>query len=408
MLQTRACAEALAQSGVKLAPLVGEWDHSVRPDWAHGAADLVDVPAKVQVHVAVVVPLSDELQFTHEQLRRELERSLASVLLWRLALERVGTEHVADFVLGLNPGLSATTCLALGHGGLDFRLDVLGLTVLIQDVEAERLRIDAESQTTVAFKAIASNGLLTQLEGASGQSDEVFLDVSVIAEDFQLIDADEHSEVIAFSRAEWLNQKLFTSHRGQLVKAAEVHLRVWQLGVERRVDLLHVAGDERVKALALLRDELDAGATIQNSANIRVDDLKDALFQRLLRVEVGILERGAGGLDADLWPTTALGLERILVFRGARFILIGASAAEFHVVCELRLSERGGHGGWLLDYGANHIRDIGDGATLEGVDEWRFASEHLGDAALNAVDVTAGEIIDRCDVDTIVWHGILR
>lgn len=435
LLQTGRAGGAGKRLTVKAATLVENRAHVLRADRLERTGDLVDVLPVVTELVLVVVAVVGPLQLTHRELRGETEGAFAHVGLGNQTLEALAGDHEENFVRsrgGGDPSRVAALAVAVGHSGLDDRLDRGDRSVLVDGRGADGLLVDTEGEATVTHELVTADAVLTELERTGGQIEEVFLDIGVVAEDFDLVGGSENLEELAVLAGERLGKHLLAEEGADLVQRLEVHRRVRIDQRERGVDLLHVAGQIAREGLGAVADVLDAGLDQKLEPDVGVDDLEDRLLQRNLGLQVAALEGGASSLDVDAGTSTAEGLELIEVLgradgirsdrgvgrergalgdgatpvRGARLSNRGVGTeAQVGVIDEDRSSDAVRGEGDFLNDGTDDVRAVGEGAAINRVDVGALASENAGDLAHDAVDVFRREILDRGQTDIGCCHS---
>ena len=357
-LETSRAGRAGQRQTVKRATLVDDGADVLRTDRLNRTLNLVDVLTKVTVQVAVVVAEVGPLQFAHRKLRSELEGSLTSVRLGDEALERFASDDEHDLVRSTNPSRVTALSEAVVHRLADDRVDQNEVSASVEASSPERLLVDAEGESTVAHELVASDALLAEAEGASGQTDQVLFDISVIAEVFDLICARQDLEEFSVTGREGFSQHLFAQEAADLVERLEVHRGVREDGRELRVERLHVAREVLCERTGAVGDKLDARLDQVLVPDVSVDDLQDGLLKRDLSLQIASLECRASLLDADTGTSTAKGLELEAVLGAADEIRVGANATECGVIDENRSRERGRRNSHFLDNRANHVRDV--------------------------------------------------
>ncbi len=360
---------------------------------------------KVSVEVAVVVAEVGPLQFAHSKLRSEFEGTLASVRLGDEALERIASNDEHHFVRSGDPSRVAALSETVRHGSADNRVDQDEIAVAIEASRTKRLLIDAEGESTVAHELIARDALFAEAEGASRETNQVLFDIGVIAEVLDLIRARHDLEEFPVTGCERLSEHLFTQERADLVEGLEVHRSVRKDGGELRSDLLHVTSEVRGERLSAVGNKLDARLDQVLIADVGVDDLKNGLLQRHLSLKVATFERSASLLDADTGSSATQGLKLELVLGASDLVRGRANATQGGVVHERRRSQRSSGDRHFFDNGTDHVRDVGQGAAIDGVDVGRFTSKNSTDLPNDTVDIFGREILDRRQRDTIVSHS---
>lgn len=413
-LQAGRARDASFEAGVELATLVGERHNSMRPDRLIGSADLVDVLPVIEEQVAVVVALSNPLKFAHSKLRRKLEGSFTAIALRGKSSKAVTSDQEPDLVFRGDPRGIAASAFAVLDGDADFRLDQVGhgandnstsSSDRSHGVEAERLTVNAESEAAVALELVASQSIVAEFERTRCDIQEIFFDIGVVAESFNLVDRGNHHEEIAALSAERLGEKILAKERSELIERAEIHLGIGQRVIERLIDFLGVAGEKVIEGDTLFGQKLDTGTLEKRSANVGVHDLKDSFFQSHLSLEIGTFERRTAGFYANARTAAAQRLQLVLVFGGTDFIGISTLTAELRIVSEFGLRERSRHDGALLDDRADDIRNVRNSSTLEDVHVGRLAGKNFADLSYDAVDIFSCELSHSAELNTIIWHN---
>lgn len=362
----------------------------------------------VSVEVAVVVPEVGPLEFTHRKLRSELEGALTGVGLRNKALECITGDDEAHFVGSVHPsGIPALGKAVCDRRGND-RVDQHEVAGSIKPSGTQGLLVDPKRKPTVTLELVARDGFLTQLERSSGEVEQVFLHVSVVAKVFDRVGAQHHLEEFAFLGRKRLSEHLFTEECAELVECAEVQRTIWQCLSKLRVDVLHVAGEVAAERRGRVDDVFDSRLDQVLVPDVSVDDLQDCLLKRDLRLQVAALEGCASLLHANTRAGPAQCLQLELVLSGSNNVRSGTNAAERGVIDECGSSQRGGRHGHLFNNGADHIRHIRQSAAVDGVDVGRFAGQNASDLAYDTVYVFAGEILNSRQRDTIIGHGGFR
>lgn len=369
-------------------------------------ADLVDVLTEVKEQVAIVITLSNPLEFTHRELRSELESSFARVTLRSQTREAVTSNHKSNLIVSVNPSWIATSSTAIGNSNTNLRLDKDRTSLAIKGIKAQWLRVNAESKTAITLELIASQSIVSELERTSSNIVEVFFDIGIIAESLNLVNRSDHHKEVTSRGAKWLSKQIFAKERSELVESFEIHLRIRERIVEFRVNGLRLASDKSVKGKTLFGQELYTRAIQKSRTDIRVHDLEDAFFQSHLGLEICTFERSARSFYADTRTTTTQRLQLVGILGRANFVSISTSSTKRDIIAECRICEAGLKNCSFLNNRADNIRDIRNRSTLEDIHVRRFASKNLANLSYNSVCVFCGEILNRRQVNTIVCHNI--
>lgn len=360
---------------------------------------------EVAIQVAIVVAEIGPLKLTHSELGSELEGSFTNILLGNEALECLASDDERHFIRGGNPSRVAALGKSVRNGGRNDGVDKNQVAGTIKPSRTERLLVDAEGKPAITHELVAGDGLLTKLEAASGQVEQVFLDIGIVAQVLNLVGGSEDLEELAIFRRERLCKHLFAEEGSDAIEGLEVERGIGKDGRKLRVDLLHVASQILGERLGAIDHILDAGLDQILITDVGIDKLKDRLFERNLRLEVGTLEGGAGLLDANTGTGSTEGLELELILRGTNLVGSGTNAAKGGVIDEGRSGEGSGGNCHFLNNAADDIRNIRERAAVDGVDVWTFAGENSTDLSDDAVDILGGEVLDRGQGDTIVRHN---
>lgn len=360
---------------------------------------------EVAIQVAIVVAEVGPLKLTHSELGGELEGSLANILLGDEALESLASDDECHFIRGRHPSRVAALGESVRDGSRNDGVNKDQVAGTIEPGRTERLLVDAEGKPAIAHELITADGLLTKFEAASGQVEQVFLDISIVAQVLNLVGGSEDLEELAIFRRERLCKHLFAEEGSNAIEGLEVERSVGEDGRKLRVDLLHVASQILRERLGAVDHILDSGLDQILVADVSVDKLEDRLFERNLRLKVGTLEGGAGLLDANTGTGATEGLELELILRGTNLVGSGTNAAKGGVIDEGRSGEGSGRNCHFLNNAADDIRNIRERAAGGGVDVGTFAGENSTDLSDDAVDILGGEVLDRGQGDTIVRHN---
>ena len=228
---------------------------------------------KVTVQVTVVVPEVRPFQFAHSKLRRKLEGAFARVGLRNQPLERISCDDEHDLVRSTHPSRVTALSEAVVHGLADDRVDQNEVAAAVEASRPERLLVDAEGEAPVAHELVASNALFAEAERTSGQTDQVFLDIGVIAEVLDLIRARHDLEELPVTGSERFSEHLFAQEAADLVQRLEVHRGIREDCRELRVERLHVTREVLCERLSAVGDKLDARLNQVLVPNVSVDDL---------------------------------------------------------------------------------------------------------------------------------------
>lgn len=394
LLETSRAGRAGERQTVKRAPLVDDSADVLRTDRLNRTLDLVDVLTKVTVQVAVVIPEVGPLQFAHRKLRSEPEGSLTSVRLGDEALERFASDDEHDLVRSTHPSRVTALSEAVVHGLADDRVDQNEVAASVEASRPERLLVNAEGEAPVAHELVASNALFAEAERTSGQTDQVFLDIGVIAEVLDLIRARHDLEELPVTGSERFSEHLFAQEAADLVERLEVHRGIGKNCRELRTERLHVTREVLCERLSAVGDKLDARQNQVLVPNVSVDDLKDGLLQRDLSLQITALECRASLLDADTGTSTAKGLELEAVLGAANEVRVSANATQGGVIDENGGRERGRRNSHFLDNGTNNVRDVRKRSTIDGVNIGRLPGENPANLTNDTVNVFGGEVLN--------------
>jgi len=410
-LQAGSHRAARKRHTIKWAAFVEHRDHILRTDWLDSPLNLVDVLTVIPVEVTIVVAEVSPLQLSHGELRGKLEGSFANIALRGEALEGVTGDHKTNLVRRIHPSRVAALSEAVGNdtgddwGYQDRQGGVVVVWVTEETSCTQRLLIDSEREAAIALEGVATDCLFAQLEGAGRETNQVFLDISIVAQILDLVVAEEAFEELAIGSLKWFGKHLLAEERADLVERLEVQGAVREDRSKAGVDLLHVTGEVRVEALSRVHDIFDAGLDKVLIPNVSVDDLHDGLLKRDLSLKVRALESRASLLDADARACTTKGLKLEGVLSGADLIRIRSNTAEGSVIDEYWSSKAGLRNRHFLDNGTNHVRDVWKRAAADGVDVGAGASQNLGDLPNDAIHVLRREVLHLSDRNTIVGHS---
>lgn len=354
---------------------------------------LTEIPVEVAVVVAEVGPL----QFTHRELRSEAEGSFSSVGLGNETLEGFPGDDEHHFVGSVHPCRVAALTESVGDRSPDDGVDENEIARSVKSGRPERLLVDAERESTIALELVTSDGLFAEFEGTSGQTDQVFLDVCVVTEVFDLVGRCHDLEELSIRSSEGFGEHLLAEERADFVEGLEVHGTIRQNGSELRVDLLHIASQVLAEGLAVVHSELDARLNQVLIADVSIDELKDGFLQRDLGLQIGTFERSPGLLDAHARTSTTKGLELELILGRSDLVGSSTNATKGGVIHELRRGKRGGRHCHLFHNGAHDVGDVREGSAINRVDVWRFASEYTTDLADDAVHVFRREVLNSSE-----------
>lgn len=394
LLQTRSRGRAGERIAVKRATLVDDGAHILRANRLNRTADLINMLAVVTIEVAIVVAEVSPLKFTHGELRSELEGSLTNILLRNETLEGFTSDDEHNFVWSRYPSWVAALSEAIRNSGADDRIDENEVARTIEASRTKRLLVDAEGETTITHELITTDALITELEATSGEIQEVFFDISIVTEVFDLISRSENLEELTIFAGERLRKHLFAEEGSEAIEGLEVHRRIGKDGGELGVDLLHITSEVSRERLGAVHHILDARLDQVLIADVSIDELKDRLFERNLSLEVRTLEGRASLLDANARTSTTEGLELELILSRSNLVGSSTNTAESGVIHEGRSGEGSSGNRHFLNNATDDIRDIRESSTINRVDVRRFASKHTTDLADDAVDIFTGEVLD--------------
>ena len=293
----------------------------------------------ITIEVAIIVAEVGPLKLTHAELGSELEGSFSNILFGDEALEGFTSDDECDFVGSGHPSRIAALGEPVRDGSRDDGVDENEIARTIEPSGAEGLLVDTKSKTAIAHELITRDRLLTELEAASGQIEQVFFDIGIVAEVLNLVGRSEDLEELAVFRREGFSKHLFAEEGSNAIEGLEVQRRIGKEGRKLGVDLLHITSKALREALGAVDHILDARLDQVLVTDVSIDKLKDRLFERNLSLEVGTLERGAGLLDANTGTSATEGLELELIFRRSNLIGGGTNAAKRGVIHEGRSSE---------------------------------------------------------------------
>ena len=402
LLQTRRGGRAGQRLTVKRATLEQHGNHILRTDRLDRALDLVDVLTEIPVEVAVVVAEVSPLQFTHRELRGKAEGSLTDIVFGDETLERLASDDEAHLVRSGHPSRIAALSKPVRDGGADDGVDKDEVAGAIEASSAEGLLVDTEGETTIALELITADALLAQLEAASGEIQEVFLDIGIVADVFDGIGSKKNLEELAILGGERLRKHLLAKEGSNAIEGLEVEGAVRKNLRELRVDLLHIAREVLGERTGGIDNILNARLDQELIANISVDDLEDGLLKRNLRLEIGTLEGGTSLLDADARASTTKGLKAELILGRANLVSRSTNTAEGEVGDEVRSGERSSRNGHFLDNATDGVGNAGERAAINRVDVGGLTGQNFSDLTDDAVDILAGEVLDRGQRDAVI------
>ena len=237
--------------------LIDDSAHVLWADRLDSALDLIDVLSEVTIEVAIVVAEVCPLQFTHAQLRSETECSFTNVLFRHEAFERFTSDDEHHFVRSSDPSWVTALSESVRYGSADDWVDENKVARTIEASSAERLLVDTKSETTIAHELITADGLFTELEATSGEIQEVFLNVLVVAEVLDLIGGSKNLEEFAVFGGERFGKHLFAEESSNAIESLEVHWAVWEFSSELGVDLLHITSQVVAEAVGCIDNVFD-------------------------------------------------------------------------------------------------------------------------------------------------------
>ena len=264
-------------------------------------------------------------------------------------------------------------------------------------------------------------------------------------------------EELSILRGEGLGKHLLAEERTDAVEGFEVHRAVGDDRREGSVDLLHVAGQVGGECLRRGADILHARLDEELIADVSVDELEDGLLKRNLSLQVGALEGSPGSLHVNAGTRATEGLELVHILGRSNDVAVASDAAgkitergaagvrtnsgnrgalgdaavtdgirsnrisgrvrapvriaggltvetpegDVRIVQERRSSQRGVRNSHFLDDRTNDVRRVGEGATVNGVDEGGLAGQNASDLTNDTVHVLGREILDLGQRDTI-------
>jgi len=367
------------------------------------------VLTEVTIEVTIVVAEVSPLQFAHRKLRGKAESSLTDIVLGDETLERLTSDNEAHLVRSGNPSRIAALSKSVRDGGADDGVDKDEVARAIKASSAEGLLVDTEGETTIALELITADALLAQLEAASGEIQEVFLDIGIVTDVLDGICAQEDLEELAILGGERLRKHLLAKEGSNAIEGLEVQRAVRKNLRELGVDLLHIAREVLGERTGGIDNILNARLDQELITDISVDDLEDGLLKGDLRLKVGTLEGGTGLLNADARASTTEGLERELVLGRTNLISRSTNAAKRQVGDEVRSGERSSGNGHFLDNATNGVGNARKRAAVDGIDVGGLTGQNFSDLANDPVGVSAGKVLHNRQGDTIisVCHSIL-
>ena len=368
LLQTSRAGGAGERLTVKRATLEQHGNHVLRADRLDRTLDLVDVLTEVTVEVTVVVAEVSPLQLTHRKLRGEAEGSLTDIVLGDETLERLTSDNESDLVRSGHPSRIAALSKSVRDGGADDGVDKDEVAGAIEASSAEGLLVDTEGEPTITLELIAADALLAQLEAASGEIQEVFLDIGIVTDVFDGIGSKKDLEELAILGGERLRKHLLAQEGSNAIEGLEVERAVRENLCELGVDLLHIAREVLGERTGGIDNILNARLDQELITDISVDDLEDGLLKRNLRLEIGTLEGGTSLLDADARASTTKGLERELVLGRTNLISRSTNAAKRQVGDKVRSSERSSGNGHFLNNATDGVGNARKRAAVDGID----------------------------------------
>ncbi len=231
----------------------------------------------VTIEVAIVITEVSPLKLTHAELRSELEGSLTNILLRHETLEGITSDDEHNFVRSRYPSWVAALSEAIRNSGADDRIHENEVATAIEASRAKRLLVDTKGETTIAHELITSNRLFTELEATSGETDQVFFDISIVTEVLNLIRRSHDLEELTFAGGKGFSKHLFTEESSDTIEGLEVHRRIGKDGGELGVDLLHITSEVSRERLGAVHHILDARLDQVLIADVSIDELKDLL-----------------------------------------------------------------------------------------------------------------------------------
>ena len=350
---------------------------------------------EVSVEVTVVVAEVSPLQFAHRELRGKAEGSLSDIVLWNETLERIASDDETDLVRSVDPSRVAALSKAYIDGGAGDGVDKDEVAVSIEASGAQGLLVDTEGKAAIPLELITADGLLAQLEAASGEIQQVFLNVRIVTDVFDGIRAEKDLEKLAILGGERLRKHLFAQERAKAIEGLEVERAIRQNLRKLRVDLLHVTSQVLVEAAGRVDHILHAGLNQELITNISVDDLEDGFLKGDLSLEVRTLECGTSLLNADARASTTKGLEGERVFGRANLIGSSTNAAKRQVRDEGRSRERSCRNSHFLNNRANSVGNAGERAAVDGVDVGGFTSQNFSNLPNDTIGILGGKVLDH-------------
>ena len=333
-LQTRRGGRAGQGVAVEGATLEQNRNHILRTNRLNRTLDLVDVLTVISVEVAVVVAEVSPLQFSHSKLGSEAECSLSNVVLRDETLERIASDDEAHLVRSVDPSRVAALSKAVRDGSADDGVDKDQVAVDIEPSSAKGLLVDTEGEATITLELVPGDAVLTELEATSGEIEEVFLNVSIVADVFNGICTEHDLEELAILAGERLCKHLLAKEGSNAIEGLEVEGGIRENGCELRVDLLHVPGQVLREGTGRIDHILHTRLNKELVADVSVDDLEDRLLKGNLSLEVRSLEGCTSLLDADARASTTKGLKVELILRRSDLIRGGTNSAEGEVIHE--------------------------------------------------------------------------
>jgi len=360
------------------------------------------VLSEVTIEVTIVVAEVSPLQFTHRELRGKAEGSLADIVLRNQTLEGITSDDEANLVRSGHPSRIAALSKPVRDGGADNGVDKDEVAGAIEASSTKGLLVDTEGKAAITLELITTDALLAELEAASGQIQEVFLNVSIITDVFDSVRSEQDLEELAILGGERLCKHLLAKEGSNAIEGLEVERAVRKNLRKLSVDLLHIASDVLSERTSSIDNILNARLDQELITDISVDDLEDGLLKGDLCLKVGTLEGGASLLDADARASTTKGLERELVLGRTNLVSRCTNAAKRKVGDEVRSGERSGWDGHFLNHATNGVGNARKRAAVNGVDVGGLASKHLGDLANDPRDITRCKVLDGAKWDTII------
>ena len=364
-LEASGAGRAGKRQAVIRAALVHDSTDVLRTDRLNRTADLVDVLTKIAIQVTVVVAEVSPFQFAHRKLRGKAESAFTSVLLRNQALERFAANDEHDFVRSANPCGVTALCKAVGHCSADDRVHKHQISAAVKASSAEGLLVDAKSETAIAHELVARDALFTQAEGTRRQVIQVFFDIRIVTEVFDLVSRSQHLEKLAIACSKRLSKHLLAEERADLVQRFEVHRAIRQDGRKQGINLLHIASKVLREGLGAVDSELDAALLQILVANVGIDDLKDRLLKGDLSLQITAFKRCTGLLYADTGASTAQGLKLELVFSASDLVRGCSNTTQGSVVHKGWRSQRSCGNRHFFNNGAHNVRNIGKRTAID-------------------------------------------